>query len=64
MEPDPSKINPTLKDLFETTLNQAKGNAQRSAQPVIVIRGDHNIISWGGPVHLSHAKRASTDQRN
>ena len=57
------KINPQLRDVFDTALKTA--DAKPSPQlPTIIINGKQNVLSWGGGIvnigaHLTQETDAS-----
>lgn len=50
---DKTPVNPTLSDIFQTAITAAKPLPAERRAPNIVVRGDGNVFSWGGAVHVN-----------
>lgn len=56
-------INPALADIFKTAISNAKPKSgEVPPPPRIMVRGNGNVIAWGGSVHMHGSGLASAGE--
>lgn len=56
------RTNPHLVDLFRTALSASeRQEPPEQFPPRIVVNGSHNVLSWGGSVHVHRQETSGAE---